>query len=547
MNILSTTQALNSHQMVTLDHGTFRRATMSERFKAVFCPGFKQKQVQAIADRVMEQLRSGQDQEASLELANAFIARYQHDKKASKISQAVDRLAVLYRKDGKFTHDANSAALAKWTRYGQDESLYINHPEFCSFVESSGLLSQIKVTRDTFREIDGEAAIFVDGEWMKWSIFREQFEAVYSQRYRETFIVCKQTSNVFTYLDNGRGLQPHHPYLTEMNPTSVLNEEDFGKVLDKARQFVRKGEEALGADEQAHLNNDRTFVIQLVTSHVNGPDTRLHNLTLKPKHPYLRLIVGQDNAELGTHKGEVYEVGYGWKEKAKMPLKSGEGRFRSPDVWEYMSSDEKVVTNIAVTRDEAKALLDYGSKYHRSEVNLGNPIGFHLAKQNCSTFIRSALNAAGIVVPTEITLKNLWNEVCPQIIHTAIEALRLASSSIYDLGDRVISALPEKFRLKVKSTVKKIAQVVWRGFEAITALPFAPLKVALGDASGKGGIAFVAPGEEPHMIKPGLKTKNGWFSFSSYVVNLPGILQRWQREQASTVIYKRQTKLCIVP
>lgn len=452
-----------------------------------------------------------------------------------------------FSKDYSLENHPKDAAYCKWIHYGMPPEMYNKHPEFCRFMEKSGLLSQMKVTKDKPMEIDGEPCILVKGEWMAWSKLHAEFEFVDSVRYHERFIVHRESRDVYTYLDNGKGLQPHHPYLTENNPTTVITEEEYEKVRAKALEFVRSGEENLSAEKRAELNAHRTFVIQVVTSYVKGPNTNAHELLQNPKHPYLRLIVGADMPKKGLHQGDVIEVGYGWKDKILIPFAVSQGRFRSPDVWEYIPSEEKVVTSMPVTADEAVAFNDYTLQYHRNEVNLGNPIGFHLARQNCSTYVRAALGVAGIKVPTEISLPEAMKRMAPDWFAVVGRTFSYIGKEALKQVKWTIQMLPKRVQGVLTKVAIKVNQLFETLFGAATALTLVPASIALGGALGEGGAAFVQPNETPCEIRPTLSDWKNWFRLSSYRGNLPAVLQEWQRKQASTVVYKKPVKLTVVP
>lgn len=516
-----------------------------EKTKRLLSPSYDQSRIQAIADRILIDLEAPEKKESSLLLADAFVRCYEKSWNGSKISQIFDRTVSSYRPQNQFVHEANLAKFIKWQRNGQDPLIYHHYPDFCNFMETSGLLSQIKVTRDVFQVIDGEPAIKVNSEWMKWSVFKTQFKSVYSERYRETF-VTHIDHQVFTYLDNGKGLQPHHPYLSESTPTSLLSNEDYAKVLEKAHLFVREGEENLSPEQLGELNKNRTFVLQLVTSSKKGADTRFNNMIVKPQHPYVRLIVGEDKPCLNVSKGEVYEVGYGRKgpRPTATPLITTEGRFRSPDINEYLPFAEKIVTNIPVTPEEAQSFASYVSDYHRYEVNIGNPLGFHLLGHNCSTFVRAALKSANIKVPTKNTLAELLPKITPLSVLKANEQVKNLASRVFSVIKNPFNFLPSMITTPLQKLAKKVSEKFHDLLEMLTAVIFIPLKIALGEAFGTGGRAFVKNGDQPSYIEPSFKR---WFMLSDYSVNLPGILQKWQRDQASTVVYKNPIKLCIVP
>ncbi len=94
----------------------------------------------------------------------------------------------------------------------------------------------------------------------------------------------------------------------------------------------------------------------------------LAELFMRPKHPYLRWI---------NPRGEVYEVGYcSNKIKPLAILATQVGHFRSPDLWEYKQSDERLVTNIPATEKEVKKLSDYTQFFISGKPELGQALRF---------------------------------------------------------------------------------------------------------------------------------------------------------------------------
>lgn len=536
------TLQLNGNELVICSH--------KERIYRFFSPDHHCQQIKAIAAFIEKKLQEAQNPEEKgeyLRLADAFVKRHGTEWYGGKIVQAFDRTIAQHRPNVGFAHPVNQVTYQKWLRNGYASEIYQKYPQFCTFLETSGLLSQMKVTRDTILEIEGEPAILVEGEWTKWSTLQTLFEPRASKQYGERFIVHKQTADVYTYLDNTKGLQKHHPYVTENTPISTLTDEDYRRVIENAHTFIRPGEEHLSPEERQRLNSQRTFVLQLVTSAIEGPDTRLHDLVLKPKHPYLRVVVGADNLEQDTRKGEVYEVGFGWKRISFIPLIASQGQFRSPDVWEYGHCAKRIVTNIPISQDEARALRQYSLKYHRDGVNLGNSVAFHLTRQNCSTYVRHAMAVAGVEAPTEIGLGTLIHDISPEWIAKVEDFFDRVSQGTARGIKHAVSLLPNFIRKGLTVAAEKISFFVHRMFEAIKAFAMVPFYAILGGVSGEGGKAFVQPDEPEKHIGPTLANWRNWFTLSTYQINLPGVLQRWQRQQASTVVYDKPVKLTIVP
>lgn len=558
-NLSNSSQALewlSQGKNISLKGNEFICCERKNKFLAVFYKKHERKELQKVTNFIQTNLKSAQEnnRECLFNLSNAIITKYANNKNVEKIIALFERKIVKQGNNKNFSHPSNQASFNKWKKYEMPEELYKKHPEFCSFLESSGLLSQIKITRDSNnelrpKEIDGEAAIFVNGEWMKWPQLNETFEAVYSSTYQETFIVKKNTREVYTYLDNGKGLQPHHPFLTEFTPVSVLNEDDYQKVLKKAHCFIRPQEAHLSESDRNKMNEDRTFIIQVVTTFDKGPNTKsakLRNTT----HAFVRLIVGKDNPQLNIKKGEVYEVGYFRQssKSLKAPLlKADQGRFRSPDSYEYKTGSGKVITSIPVAKEEARAFYLYTQRYFRDGVNLGKFTGFHFVHQNCSTYVRAALQAAGIAVPTQISFNNLFYAFIPNWIRSIGQKLATAKNATTKQLDRTIGFLPSGFRNRLRSAVSKVVHFVSKFFEGVTAFSVGvPLKAALGGLTGEGGVAFKTPESEP-QIQPELSNWKRWFNLSNYKINMPGVLRDWQQEQPSTFVSENPIKMAIVP
>lgn len=551
--MVNTAQAirwLSNHEHIVLnDNQTFVKCGYKDRIYYLLHRGEERFQTQKIVDLIQTNLEisSGESQQEWLKFASLFIKKYAKDGNLGTIVKIFDRSIISYRQTANFDHPKNQASFEKWTKNGMSADIFIKHPEFCQFLESSNLQSQIKVTREIIAEIDGEPAFLVDGRPMKWTQFKENFECIYSKGYKEKFIIKKSTREVFTFLDNGKGLQKHHPYLTELPVISKLNQSDYGLVLANSKEFVRPAESALPAEEKEKLNASRCFVLQIVSSRIKSRDTNFSNLMTKPQHPYLHLVAGQDIPELNIRKGDVLGLGYEWKNKVITPLVASQGRFRSPDRWEYMSVEERVVTNIPLTPQEAHDLCIYTLKYHRDSVNLGNETGFQMLRHNCTTFIKAAGQAAGITLPIEIPLTDLIKEIAPDWMRKIGNAYIQAKKSCTALCRRIGQLLPTCLKNGIAYLSQKINGLVERFLSFIAALSLAPVNAALGGHAGEGGEAFVPPKKPAKQITPHLRNWKTWLNVSSYRFTLPGILQRWQLQQASTVLYKNPIKLSIVP
>lgn len=546
INVNQAINWLSQGDSIAWNDGRFSKTDKIEKLKRFCLPGREAEEIKKITNIVKDRLESSADERQQLlKLADVIITCYHNISSTKKIVQEFERSIIRYQEEPLFKCKENHVAYQKWIKYGMPAHIYYKHPEFCTFMEESYLLSQIKVTRDVFFEIDGEAAILVNGTPMKWSEFKENFEIKHA---KELFIVNKHSHQTYTYLDNGQGLQQHHPFLTGLAPISKLGASELSTIVQKASEFVRPGEEHLSTEERSRLNAERPHVIQLVTSYVKNSDSNFSELVINPKHPYLRIISGKDLPHLKIFKGDVFGVGYWWKEKLIIPFETIQGQFRSPDFWEYRSCDKRLVTNIPISHQEALDLYEFTLRYHRDGVDHGSPIAFHLFRQNCSTYARTALQVAGISVPTEMTLPEVVNEIAPEWIQKVGYSFCAFKDNAH-LNLKKVSEilLPSPVKNILHWVASKISDLFQRTLASLTALGLVPIGIALGGTLGDGGRAFVPSGAPEERIEPPLKNWKNWFNLSGYTVNLPGVLQRWQCAQASTVVYHKPIKLAIVP
>lgn len=375
----------------------------------------------------------------------------------------------------------------KWQAYEMPMQIYKNHPEFCRFLESSPLLNQIKVTRDRPFELEGQAAILVEGKPMKWPELKHRFETAYSKKFDEKFIIDRSSRHVYTYLDDGNGLQKHHPFLSERKVIGKINAEELKELSKCARQFVRAGEAGLTLEERRQLNVDRVHVLQIVSSWKHKGDSNLHRLLFNPDHPYIRLVAGKEHQPLNMQAGDVYEVGYRSKRKitfpfphAKgvgnpqfLPFLSTQGLFRSPDFSEYVPTDARYVTNICLTDQEAENFYAFIERYHRESIHLGNLIGFHLGSQNCTTFINKVLHEVGIPVPTELSAAQIIRKISPDWFKTLGQGVNRARKALRAWLSHVAVILPSTVQNGIRSVASAIVKITKKIFQAMLALPWA--------------------------------------------------------------------------
>ncbi|HAB99383.1 MAG TPA: hypothetical protein DCE71_06140 [Parachlamydiales bacterium] len=475
-----------------------------------------------------------------LKLGEQILRRYRYDKSVKNILIDFDRVLGMHRKELAYAIAENQQALTKWRKAKQDDEVFKLPPELTRLLERSKLLSQIKITRDQIRMIDGKPALLVKGVWTKETQLHERFHYEYSKTFDQIFIIETATNEVFTYLDNGKGLQKFHPVKAPLSkPISTLSEEEYLKTLEVAQKFCRPGEVCCNADL-----NSRTEIIQIVSSRINGPDTNFHQTWLNARHPWYRYIEWDPD----TRQAKVYEIGFGWKKKPWLPLKTTDGRFRSPDSWEYMHADERIVTNMSVTTEELKRFKQFLLFNFNRCSNLGQKIDFRMDHQNCTSLIFSGQQVINIPVPTQMALHEILWQCLP---NTLKEVGMITEGAVVTLRDRTKRLLHPVTPSCVVSTTHKLITVIRAVFiailEALLSFLLNPLRIMLGSSPAEEHIPWKASHRtQVYPQRPEWRWYN-LLSLDSYWVHLPSKLQEWQLQQASTVITHNPTRLSIVP
>ncbi len=514
-----------------------------DRWDSFFRPFELQKEIQKVAQFFnAHPSKDPKEAKETTALADAFILRYASNPLTKKILQVFDRNMALLRPTIQYLHPENQRSFNNWQKSRQSTDIFHHFPKFSEFLETSKILDQIKVSKDLLSLKDGKPGLLVEGVWHTEDELLKRFSIEKSNIYNSPFLMDRETREVYTYLDNGKGLQKHHPYLS-MSPISTLSQEEYLKTLEKAHEFIRPEEAHLTQEERAEKNKERTFILQYVTAWRQCGTSNFHELLVNPKHVYLRLVIGQNNPDLQTQVGEVYEAGY-FRKTTLLPGSATQGHFLNPDAYEYIEGFDKIVTNIPITQEEANRFYAFTKKYHFDSIYLGNEVGYHLTHQNCSVYAEQACLAANIKIPTQISLKQTIYRICPDIIKKiGIQLKEWKSQTIAWWKENKPRIIPQTF----DSCISKIHSLFHRVGDFFAACFSLPLRTALGEAFGDGGSAFRQLNKPQEQLTPPLKNWKNIFSLSHYILNLPGIAQEWQLKQPSTVIYRNQTQLTIVP
>jgi hypothetical protein len=405
--------------------------------------------------------------------------------------------------------------LKKWKSAGQDESICLRFPSFVQFLEDFKILPYLRISRDLVKMVNGKPALLVEGRLLNEAQLRDRFDIIYSERFEQYFVQDKQTKDVYTYLDNGLGLESFHPYLTPLKrPISTLNEEEYLRVLQTARKFQKS-------------DGPRAHIVQIVSSKLEGPENNAFNLLHNAKHPWFRYICW--NPE--TKQGEVYEVGFGWEKPPAYfdALKTQPGVFRSPDVWELKPTKSRVITNIPVSDQQLGRFIAFLEK--NIQKSLDREIGFQFDRHNCTALIFEGAQELGFSVEAKMNLLNIvWH--CAPGLPQFFAGQKPKGSSSSEPGQPGMAQ-------KVLSAISAPAVSTVMGVGVLGVNSF---RYWLGAGAGQSKISLNAAELTPDFETwpDFLDTKNLW-------MYLPGALQKWQLEQESTVEFFDTNRLCIVP
>ncbi|MDP1609282.1 MAG: hypothetical protein Q8L98_08235 [Chlamydiales bacterium] len=423
---------------------------------------------------------------------------------------------------------ASPALLEKWKRAGQDAEICKRFPSFVQCLEDFKILPYIKISRDQIKILRGQPVLLVEGKPFTEAQLKEGFELTYNERFAQHFLRDKASQQVYTYLDNGLGLEEHHPYLTPLKrPISTINEAEYLRVLEVAQKFKRPDEDAATTEA---LKEERCHVIQYVSSKLDGFQSNATNLLFNAKHPWFRYI--RWNPE--TKQGEVYGIGFGWeKSPTYSPLSTSPGAFRSPDMWELISTKARIVTNIPVTKEDLGEFTAFLQE--NIEKSLNQEIGFQLDRHNCTALIHEGSQKLQIPVNAKMDLSEMFRTCTPNMCQFLWNQSN--DNAQRPSRTRIIS------RLFTGDSMTGLSGLRTKSISLLGALGANSVRYLAGAGKGAHRQAL----DSTTIIKPDFSEWSDFLSDKNHWWFLPGALQKWQLEQESTVEFPKPVKLAIVP
>lgn len=424
------------------------------------------------------------------------------------------------------------ALLEKWKRAGQDAAICRHFPSFVQCLDDFKILPYIKISRDQIRILGREPVLLVEGKPFTEAQLKKRFELTYNERFAQHFLRDKVSKQVYTYLDNGLGLEEHHPYLTPLKrPISTINEAEYLRVLETAQKFKRPDEDPATTEA---LKEERCHVIQYVSSKLDGFQSNATNLFLNAKHPWFRYI----RWNLETKRGEVYGIGFGWeKSPTYSPLSTSPGAFRSPDMWELISTKSRIVTNIPVTKEDLEEFTAFLQE--NIEKSLNQKIGFQLDRHNCTALIHEGSQKLQISVNAKMDLSEIFRICTPNI------AQFLWNQPVDNLQRPITLATNNRSisRLFTDDYMPGISNLGTKSISFAGVLLANSARYLAGAGKGVHREAL----NPTTTVKPDFTQWSDFLSDKNHWWFLPGALQKWQLEQESTVEFPKPVRLAIVP
>ncbi len=495
-----------------------------DRLHDFLSPSCLKRDIERKISLVEQRLGSAQQGEA-VGFGDRLIERYQTNSLCEKTLQAFDRTLRPLRENQNYLHPTNQKIYSKWLKLGLDPEIFHRFFEFAQFLESSKILSQLKTTKDFVRMEGEEPALLVEGIWTPWSEIQKRFSI--SEIPQQGPAAVDDSGSVYTYLGNGQGLQRFHPYLfNAFKPMAVLTNEELEETQSLAGRFPR-------ADGES-----RPHVLQIVTAYTDrGGDSNFSRTLLKSRHSWIRFVAGEDLPNYGLKKGDVCSLGFEGTISRTCPFAISQGRFRSPDFWEYVSQDRQYTTCIPASKQEAENALKYALEIHRTntDTEIGKKVGFYAPRQNCTIFVKEIAKQVGVDIPTHIGVASLLWKIAPDAVQNLGRQIRAWYRSATQTTAAILRAYtPQWLSETAIATGIKIRNYVRACLELLASFWLTLGNIFLGGARNNQE-TFEPLKLNGKPIKPIAQDLPNLPEIYNYWYSLPSQVVEWQEKQPSTI------------
>ena len=426
-----------------------------------------------------------------------------------------------------FTEDK---AQKKWAQFGFNPNIAKSHPDFVTFVCSSGIVYTIAMHKNSFNYIGieqdsyGHPMLKLDGNWVRWDQLKEQI--VYDPK-QEAVVSSKDHSLMYNYIMPQGLVQKHNARYDELYSVAQLDTDQKTTLQTEAAKFWQ-------TNEEIDPGQAKECVLQVVTTRRDllkrnwWTENLLDNT---PEHVSLRLI---------DKEGKLYSF------SLKMPpneskrvfsfipftyLTTASANVATPDYDEPRPFDERRVTSIPVTSAQKDAIIAFINEINRKDLS------FNVAKQNCNKLAQIVLGIAGVEVNTRISFGTLLYRCLPSPSRLPVVG------AIFRTANKVAQAVSSFFSMLVSYIPKPVIRVFTVITDAILFIPRLIRTVALNIlAIILGGTRRVPtqPLNEPHDDKKLVRFPSLIHSVSDFFKEekthsyFSGMMVEWQLKQHST-------------
>ncbi len=422
----------------------------------------------------------------------------------------------------------------KWEEFGFNGQIAKEHPDFVSFLFTSGLVFSIVMFQNSFGEkgIDvdsyGHPLLKIEGAWTRWDSFKDTIE--YNPK-TEAIVSTKDRSLMYNYIASQGLVQRDNARYDKIYPIAKLSHEQKEEVKKEAANFWQ-------TNQEIDPGIEKDSVLQVVTSRRDlwGRNWWTENLLDNtPEHVSLRLI---------DKEGNLYSFGL------KMPpnearrvfaylpftyLTTATANIATPDYDETRRFDERRITSIPLTTERKDAILNFINEINKRDLS------FNIAKQNCNKLAQIVLGIAGVEVNTRISFGALFVRLLPSpsrlpFIGGFFSTVHKVASVVSNFFAKLVSYIPKP--------IIRVFTVIHDGIlflpRLIQTISLNILAIALGGIRKDKKETVNEPHDDKRLVRfPSLiNSVSDFFKAEKTQSYFSGLMVEWQLKQKSTRCHK---------
>lgn len=417
--------------------------------------------------------------------------------------------------------------LQRWTREGLPINTYLANPKEAKELLKLHLHHPISYYGHEVRVgAHNDLEIMCNGTYTRLSTILSDLE------WKEARLISKKNQSEWNYLPNGLTQREIVSWKT-LEPVTRLSEDQVAIIQKRAQKLTSP---LMTPSEKP------PYVLQIVSSWSGSLTQKYFGLAdevdttfIQPQHPWLRLI---------TPEGDLYSVGFNWGKTigASNLAETVQSRFRSPDLWEALPFNTRVVTNIAIDEHQFEKIKN------DIEKDQTEGLAFNFITQNCSTYVAHTLKKIGFDVDFHVSLKQLiWRSI-PKPVKTAVKQMEKPWNKITRfVGDVVGFITPPAITWlwKQTTTIAATALKAFSNFSTHVILALIGGTKGVADKEVKRGYINHKTNRAETVLQPKivrLVTSDKMFSDNpTDEIYLPRKVVEWQMPQSSTTYLDGRT------